>query len=72
MVKSKVALGKMYKTTTDVSNFVSAPDGYHSVAAIPNIHPSMNYHEYVVYTSHACLPTHLVTYSFTATDEFKI
>ncbi|RUS12551.1 hypothetical protein BC938DRAFT_478765, partial [Jimgerdemannia flammicorona] len=52
----------------------NAPSGYHSTRGELGKcggrgHGTLNYREWAVYDQHACVPVHLIVYSYTSTSE---
>ncbi|KAG0032504.1 hypothetical protein BGZ81_010771 [Podila clonocystis] len=72
MIVAKVVLGKPYNPQSAGKAeevWTAAPDGHDSVVARAG-DGIVVYEENVVYTPAACLPTAVITYSFTSTTEY--
>jgi hypothetical protein len=65
MLLCKVALGKKYKTSTNMDHLQgAAPPGYDSVYGQADSSGPLNYDEMVVYKEEAILPFAVVEYRF--------
>ncbi|KAF8987056.1 hypothetical protein BGZ52_006486 [Haplosporangium bisporale] len=73
MIVAKVLLGKPYHPPyagKAEEAWTAPPAGHDSVVALPG-HGIVIYEENVVYKPEACLPTAVITYSFTSTTEYN-
>jgi hypothetical protein len=64
MMVCKVAQGKVYQASHDMSSITSPPKGHDSVAATPGQHRGMNYAELATYAEHSILPQYIIVYQY--------
>ena len=62
LILCRIAQGKVYQATSDMTHLSSPPPGYDSVSAFPSHHSGMNYGEVATFAEHAALPTHIIVY----------